>query len=80
MQSPHFRKSLETNCSNLSYLLCLECLVMRDELIFTIKSALFVWISIFLGFGLQTFIFYGIDLDSFVNAGIHLFQCPAERR
>jgi len=53
---------------------------MRDELIFTIKSALFVWISIFLGFGLQTFIFYGIDLDSFVNAGIHLFQCPAERR
>jgi len=62
MQSPHFRKSLEINCSNLS------------------KSALFVWISIFLGFGLQTFIFYGIDLDSFVNAGIHLFQCPAERR
>ena len=44
MPSPHFRKSLEIPCSNLSNLPCLERLLMQDGLIFTIKFALFVWI------------------------------------
>jgi len=44
MPSPHFRKSLEIPCNNMSNLPCLERLLLQDGLIFTIKFALFVWI------------------------------------